>query len=87
MEFGLIALSLAAIVFFAVAIVRDMPRWSAGIGLAVAAVASLCSGLALDLLVRRELKIASRNGMQAQLRRAGISAAVAVLLLIWLWRM
>jgi hypothetical protein len=86
-EFGLLALSIVAVVFFAVAMARHMPTWSAGVGLAVAALASLGSGLVLDLVARRTLKIVSRSGMQAQLRRAGMSAAVAVVLLVWLWKM
>ncbi len=86
-EFGLIGLSFAAIVFFVVGVTQDLPRWSVGVAVVVAALASLSSGLALDFFARRELKIDSRSGMQAQLRRAGISAIIAAIMLIWLWRM
>jgi len=86
-EFGLLFLSFAAIVFFVMASVYDLPTWAAAVGVVIAAVASLSSGLGLDFFTRRVLKITSMRGMNAQLRRAGLSAAVAVVMLVWLWRM
>lgn len=86
-EFGLIGLSLAVVAFFVVGVAQDLPRWAVAAAVVVAALASLSSGLALDFFARRALKIASRSGMQAQLRRAGISAVIAAIMLFWLWRM
>jgi hypothetical protein len=86
-EFGLLFLGFAPIVLFVVAVRQHFPVWSVVVSVAVAAIASFLSGLSLDFLARRALKIASRQGMAAQLRRAGFSAAVAVVLLLWLWRM
>lgn len=86
-ELGLVGLSLAVVVFFVVGVTYDLPRWSVAAAVVLAALASLGSGLFLDFFARRALKIASRIGMKAQLRRAGISAVIAAILLLWLWRM
>jgi hypothetical protein len=86
-EFGLLALSFAAMVFFVIAVAYGLPLWSVWVSVAVAAVSSLLSGLALDFLMRRTLKIESREGMKTQLRRAGMSAVVAIFLLYFVWQM
>jgi hypothetical protein len=86
-EFGLVGFSLALLFFFVMGVTYHLPRWAVAGAVVLAALASLGSGLVLDFLTRRALKIASRSGMKAQLRRAGISAAIAAILLLWLWRM